>query len=129
VAAVTTAARTSLAIAIGAGPAFATSNPSHATTDHRTFAGPLHADWRGAGRPSQLHGVVTSVDPASLRIDNAGLPFWELAWRRYTHNSAVDPGIDLTTLKPRTRVDFWLSHFADSIYYIGRLKVRTDTPD
>jgi len=80
-----------------------------------------HSDMQTAheGRnDAHVTGAVNSVDPAQHKINLSHNPSPEIGWPAMTMEFPVAPSIDLTAIKPGTRVNFTIEQGQDGMYEI-----------
>src|SRR6516165_7888137 len=100
----------------GSGPVIAAAAPEgHAPpSQHRSdmqMAHEGHDDAHGTG-------TVNSVDPAQHKLNLSHNPIPEIGWPAMTMEFPVAPSIDLTAIKPGTRVNFTIEQQPGGMYEI-----------
>ena len=63
-------------------------------------------------------GTVNSVDPAQHKVNLSHNPIPEIGWPAMTMEFPVAPSIDLTVIKPGTRVNFTIEQQPGGMYEI-----------
>ena len=63
-------------------------------------------------------GTVNSVDPAQHKVNLSHNPIPEIGWPAMTMEFPVAPSIDLTAIKPGTRVNFTIEQQPGGMYEI-----------
>jgi Cu/Ag efflux protein CusF len=63
-------------------------------------------------------GTVNSVDPAQHKVNLTHKPIPEIGWPAMTMEFPVAPSIDLTAIKPGTRVNFTIEQQPSGMYEI-----------
>jgi Cu/Ag efflux protein CusF len=108
----------------GSGPVIASAQPE-------LPARVIHADAEAASAPhrdmqmahaghNDAHGTgtVNSVDPAQHKVNLSHNPIPEIGWPTMTMEFPVAPSIDLTAIKPGTRVNFTIEQQPGGMYEI-----------
>src|SRR5262249_40259314 len=108
----------------GSGPVIASAQPAlpaHAIHAEAQAASPQHSDMRmtHAGA-NDAHGTGTahSVDPAQHTVNLSHTPIPDIGWPAMTMEFPVAPSIDLTAIKPGTRVNFTIEQQPGGMYEI-----------
>jgi len=108
----------------GSGPVIASAQPAlsarviHVEAD---AASPRHSDIQMAhAGHNDAHGTgtVNSVDPAQHKVNLSHNPIPEIGWPAMTMEFPVAPSIDLTAIKPGTRVNFTIEQQPGGMYEI-----------
>ena len=108
----------------GSGPLIASAQPAlqaHAIRDEADAASPQHSDMQMAhAGHNDAHGTgtVNSVDPAQHKVNLSHNPIPEIGWPAMTMEFPVAPSIDLTPIKPGTRVNFTIEQQPGGMYEI-----------
>jgi len=68
-------------------------------------------------------GTVNSVDPAQHKVNLSHNPIPDIGWPAMTMEFPVAPSIDITAIKPGTRVNFTIEQQPGGMY-----EIRTITP-
>ena len=63
-------------------------------------------------------GTVNSVDPAGHKVNITHQPIPQIGWPSMTMDFAVAPAVNLSAIKPGTRVDFSMTRQPDGMYAI-----------
>ena len=63
-------------------------------------------------------GTVNSVDPAQHKVNLSHNPIPDIGWPAMTMEFPADPSIDLTAIKPGTRVNFTIEQQPGGMYEI-----------
>jgi Cu(I)/Ag(I) efflux system periplasmic protein CusF len=63
-------------------------------------------------------GTVNSVDPAQHKLNISHQPIPEIGWPAMTMGFPVAPSVDLTAIKPGTRVNFTIEQQPGGMYEI-----------
>jgi Cu/Ag efflux protein CusF len=95
--------------------------PAHAIRANTDVAAPQHHDMQMAhAGHSDAHGTgtVNSVDPAQHKVNLSHQPIPEIGWPAMTMEFPVAPSIDLTAIKPGTRVNFTIEQQPGGMYEI-----------
>jgi Cu/Ag efflux protein CusF len=79
---------------------------------------PAHDD----GSHAHAIGTVKSVDPAQHKINLSHQPITALGWPAMTMDFAVALSVDLSRIKPGSRVDFSLEKAMGGMYEIDTLQ-------
>jgi Cu/Ag efflux protein CusF len=79
---------------------------------------PVHDD----GSHAHATGTVNSVDPAQHKINVSHQPISALGWPAMTMDFAVAPAVDLSRVKPGSRVDFSLQKGQGGMFEIDSLQ-------
>jgi Cu/Ag efflux protein CusF len=106
----------------GSGPVIA-SAPSPALTlhagDHPSSSPHGGSQMAHAGHnDAQGTGTVNSVDPAQHKLNISHQPIPEIGWPAMTMEFPVAPSVDLTAIKPGTRVNFTIEQQPGGMYEI-----------
>jgi Cu/Ag efflux protein CusF len=108
----------------GSGPVIASAQPElpvHAIRAEAQATSPKHSNMQmaHAGR-NDAHGTgtVNSVDPAQHKVNLSHNPIPEIGWPAMTMEFPVAPSIDLTAIKPGTRVNFTIEQQPGGMYEI-----------
>jgi Cu/Ag efflux protein CusF len=108
----------------GSGPVIASAQPeppAHATHAVAHALSLQHSDMQmvHAGH-NDAHGTgtVNSVDPAQHKVNLTHNPIPEIGWPAMTMECPVAPSIDLTAIKPGTRVNFTIEQQPGGMYEI-----------
>jgi Cu(I)/Ag(I) efflux system protein CusF len=67
-------------------------------------------------------GVVKAVDPAAHKITLNHQPISQIGWPAMTMEFAVAPAVDLSALKPESRIDFSMEQGQSGMYVIQTIK-------
>jgi Cu/Ag efflux protein CusF len=108
----------------GPGPVIASAQPelpAHAIRADSEAASPQHRDMRMAhAGHNDAHGTgtVNSVDPAQHKVNLSHNPIPEIGWPAMTMEFPVAPAVDLTAIKPGTRVNFTIEQQPGGMYEI-----------
>ena len=105
----------------GSGPVIA-SAPSSAPALHagdHPSSSPHGMQMAHAGH-NDAHGTgtVNSVDPAQHKLNISHQPIPEIGWPAMTMEFPVAPSVDLTAIKPGTRVNFTIEQQPGGMYEI-----------
>jgi Cu/Ag efflux protein CusF len=79
---------------------------------------PVHDD----GSHAHATGTVNSIDPAQHKINVSHQPIPAIGWPAMTMDFAVAPSVDLSRIKPGSRVDFSLQKGKGGMYEIDTLQ-------
>ena len=106
----------------GSGPVIAQPElPARAIHADAETASPQHSaiQMAHAGH-NDAHGTgtVNSVDPAQHKVNLSHNPIPEIGWPAMTMEFPVAPAIDLSAIKPGTRVNFTIEPQPDGMYEI-----------
>ena len=113
----------------GSGPVIASAQPAlsarviHVEAD---AASPRHSDIQMAhAGHNDAHGTgtVNSVDPGQHKVNLSHNPIPEIGWPAMTMEFPVAPSIDLTAIRPGTRVNFTIEQQPG-----GRYEIRAIAP-
>jgi Cu/Ag efflux protein CusF len=108
----------------GSGPVIASAQPelpAHAMRADAEAASPQHRDMQMAhAGANDAHGTgtVNSVDPAQHKVNLSHQPIPEIGWPAMTMEFPVAPSVDLTAIKPGTRVNFTIEQQPGGMYEI-----------
>jgi Cu(I)/Ag(I) efflux system protein CusF len=108
----------------GSGPVIASAQPelpAHAIRADAKAAAAPHADMQMAhAGHNDAHGTgtVNSVDPAQHKVNLSHNPIPDIGWPAMTMEFRVAPSIDLTAIKPGTRVNFTIEQQPGGMYEI-----------
>ena len=108
----------------GSGPVIASAQsqlPADAIYSEAQAASPQHSDTQTAHEGhNDAHGTgaVNSVDPAQRKINLSHNPIPEIGWPAMTMEFPVAASIDLTAIKPGTRVNFTIEQGQGGMYEI-----------
>jgi Cu/Ag efflux protein CusF len=106
----------------GSGPVIATPPPAPAPALHAVdHAASPHAGTQMAhAGHNDAHGTgtVNSVDPAQHKLNISHQPIPEIGWPAMTMEFPVAPSVDLTAIKPGTRVNFTIEQQKGGMYEI-----------
>ena len=108
----------------GSGPVIASAQPDlppRAIRAEAQAASPQHRDMQMAHEGhNDAHGTgtVNSVDSAQHKVNLSHNPIPEIGWPAMTKEFPVAPAIDLTTIKPGTRVNFTIEQQPGGMYVI-----------
>jgi Cu/Ag efflux protein CusF len=108
----------------GSGPVIASAQPdlpAHAIRADAKAAPAQHGDMQMAhAGHNDAHGTgtVNSVDPARHKVNLSHKPIPEIGWPAMTMEFPVAPSIDLTAIKPGTRVNFTIEQQPGGMYEI-----------
>ena len=108
----------------GSGPVIASAQPDlppRAIRAEAQAASPQHRDMQMAHEGhNDAHGTgtVNSVDPAQHKVNLSHNPIPEIGWPAMTMDFPVAPAIDLTAIKPGTRVNFTIEQQPGGMYEI-----------
>ena len=106
----------------GSGPVIAQSElPARAIHADVEAASPQHSAMQMAhAGHNDAHGTgtVNSVDPAQHKVNLSHNPIPEIGWPAMTMEFPVAPAIDLTAIKPGTRVNFTIEQGQGGMYEI-----------
>jgi Cu/Ag efflux protein CusF len=108
----------------GSGPVIASAQPElsvHAIHAEAQAPSPKHGDMQMAhAGHNDAHGTgtVNSVDPAQHKVNLSHNPIPEIGWPAMTMEFPVAPAIDLTAIKPGTRVNFTIEQQPGGMYEI-----------
>ena len=106
----------------GSGPVIAQSElPARAIHTDAEAAFPQHSAMQMAhAGHNDAHGTgtVNSVDPAQHKVNLSHNPIPEIGWPSMTMEFPVAPSIDLTAIKPGTRVNFTIEPQPGGMYEI-----------
>ena len=108
----------------GSGPVIASAQPelpAHAIRAEADAASPQHSDMQMAhAGHNDAHGTgtVNSVDPSQHKVNLSHNPIPEIGWPAMTMEFPVAPAIDLTAIKPGTRVNFTFEQQPGGMYEI-----------
>src|SRR5262249_8531165 len=108
----------------GSGPVIASAQPellAHAIRAEADAASPRHSDMQMAhAGHNHAHGTGTgnSVHPGQPKVNLSHNPIPEIGWPAMTMESPVAPSIDLTAIKPGTRVNFTIEQQPGGMYEI-----------
>ena len=106
----------------GSGPVIAQSElPARAIHTDAEAASPQHSAMQIAhAGHNDAHGTgtVNSVDPAQHKVSLSHNPIPEIGWPAMTMEFPVAPSIDLTAIKPGTRVNFTIEQNQGGMYEI-----------
>jgi Cu/Ag efflux protein CusF len=111
----------------GSGPVIASAQPelpAHAIRAEADAASPRHSVMQMAhAGHNDAHGTgtVNSVDPAQHKVNISHNPIPEIGWPAMTMEFPVVPSIDLTAIKPGTRVNFTIEQQPGGMYEIRAL--------
>ena len=75
---------------------------------------PVHND----GSDAHATGTVNAVDPAQHKINLSHQPITSLGWPAMTMEFSVAPSVDLSRIKPGSRVNFSLEKGKDGMYQV-----------
>src|SRR5215469_12341523 len=95
--------------------------PVQAIRAEANAASPQHSAMRMAhAGHNDAHGTgtVNSVDPAQHKVSLSHNPIPEIGWPAMTMEFPVAPSIDLTAIKPGTRVNFTIEQQPGGMYEI-----------
>jgi Cu/Ag efflux protein CusF len=109
----------------GSGPATASLQPSAAsapathTGDHAASSPPGGMQMAHAGH-NDAHGtgIVNSVDAAQHKVNLTHQPIPEIGWPTMTMEFPVAPALDLSVIKPGSRVNFTIEKGQSGMYEI-----------
>ncbi len=73
-------------------------------------------------------GVVNSVDPAGHKINLSHDPIPEIGWPSMTMDFAVAPTVDLSAVKPGSRVDFTMERAKGGLYEVRSIQPARKAP-
>jgi Cu/Ag efflux protein CusF len=90
----------------------------HADTSAAKNVQPAHDD----GSHAHAIGTVNSVDSAQHKINLSHQPITALGWPAMTMDFAVAPSVDLSRIKPGSRVNFSLEKASGGMYEIDTLQ-------
>jgi Cu/Ag efflux protein CusF len=79
---------------------------------------PVHDD----GSHTHTTGTVNSVDPAGHKINVSHQPIPSIGWPAMTMDFPVAPSVDLSHVKPGSRVDFSLQKGRGGMYEVDSLQ-------
>jgi len=108
----------------GSGPVIASAQPelpARAIHAEAEAASPQHRDMQMAhAGHNDAHGTgtVNSVDPAQHKVNLSHNPIPEIGWPAMIMEFPVAPSIDLTAIKPGTRVNFTIEQQPGGMYEI-----------
>jgi Cu/Ag efflux protein CusF len=108
----------------GSGPVIASAQPElppHAIRADAEAASAQHRDTRMAhAGHNDAHGTgtVNSVDPGQHKVNLSHNPIPEIGWPAMTMEFPVAPAVDLTAIKPGTRVNFTIEQQPGGMYEI-----------
>jgi Cu/Ag efflux protein CusF len=107
----------------GSGPVIASAQPEPPARAYAEAqaASPPHRDMQMAhAGTNDAHGsgTVNSVDPAHHKVNLSHNPIPEIGWPAMTMEFPVAPSIDLTAIKPGTRVNFTIEQQPGGMYEI-----------
>jgi Cu/Ag efflux protein CusF len=108
----------------GSGPVIASVQPelpARAKHAEPVAASPQHRDMQMAhAGHNDAHGTgtINSVDPAQHKVNLSHDPIPEIGWPAMTMEFPVAPSIDLTAIKPGTRVNFTIEQGQGGMYEI-----------
>ena len=108
----------------GSGPVIASAPPelpARALRPQAEVTSPQHRDMQMAhAGHNDAHGTgtVNSVDPAQHKVNLSHQPIPEIGWPAMTMEFPVAPSIDLTAIKPGTRVNFTIEQQPGGMYEI-----------
>jgi Cu/Ag efflux protein CusF len=108
----------------GSGPVIASAQPelpARAIHADAEASSARHSDMQMAhAGHSDAHGTgtVNSVDPTQHKVNLSHQPLPEIGWPAMTMEFPVAPSIDLTTIKPGTRVNFTIEQQPGGMYEI-----------
>jgi Cu/Ag efflux protein CusF len=108
----------------GSGPVIASAQlelPARAIRADTEAAVAQHRDMQKAhAGHNDAHGTgtVNSVDPAQHKVNLSHNPIAEIGWPAMTMEFPVVPSIDLTAIKPGTRVNFTIEQQPGGMYEI-----------
>ena len=108
----------------GSGPVIASAQPelpAHAVHTKAQATSPQHSDMQMAhAGHNDAHGTgtVNSVDPTQHKVSLSHNPIPEIGWPAMTMEFPVTPSIDLTAIKPGTRVNFTIEQQPGGMYEI-----------
>jgi len=111
----------------GSGPVIESAQPALPARAIRTeadTASPRHSAMQMAhAGHNDAHGTgtVNSVDPAQHKVNLSHNPIPEIGWPAMTMEFPVAPSIDLTAIKPGTRVNFTIEQQPGGMYEIRAL--------
>ena len=80
---------------------------------------PVH---EGHHKAAQGSGLVNAVDTERRKISINHGPIQAFGWPAMTTEFAVDPSVDLGSLKPRMKVDFSVTKAGDGSYVVESVK-------
>ena len=101
----------------GSGPVVATAAPAVSEParslrrDQMQMSHEGHNDAHGTG-------TVNAVDPAQHKVNVSHAPIPEIGWPAMTMEFPVAPSVDLTAIKPGTRVNFTIEQQPGGMYEI-----------
>jgi Cu/Ag efflux protein CusF len=108
----------------GSGPVIASAQPelpAQAIRAEADAASPRHSDMQMAhAGHNDAHGTgtINSVDPAQHKVNLSHNPIPEIGWPAMTMEFPVAPSIDLTAIRPGTRVNFTIEQQPGGMYEI-----------
>ena len=108
----------------GSGPVIASAQselPARAIRAEADTASPRHSDMQMAhAGHNDAHGTgtVNSIDPAQHKVNLSHNPIPEIGWPAMTMEFPVAPAIDLSAIKPGTRVNFTIEQQPGGMYEI-----------
>ena len=94
---------------------------AHRLSTDRTAAAPavpVHND----GSDAHASGTVNKVDAAQHKINVSHTPIPAIGWPAMTMDFSVAPSVDLSRIKPGSRVDFSIEKGKDGMYEIRSLQ-------
>ncbi len=74
------------------------------------------------GGHAHATGTVNSVDPAQHKVNVSHQPITAIGWPAMTMDFSVAPSVDLSRIKPGSRVDFSLAKGKGGMYEIDTLQ-------
>jgi Cu/Ag efflux protein CusF len=76
-----------------------------------------------------VHGTaqVNAVDPAAHKVNLSHQPIPQIGWPAMTMDFAVAPSVDLTSIKPGSRIDFGMEKGADGMYVIQSISAQPES--
>jgi Cu/Ag efflux protein CusF len=108
----------------GSGPVIASAQPElpiRAVRAEAEAASPQHRDMQMAhAGHNDAHGTgtVNSVDAAQHKVNLSHNPIPEIGWPAMTMEFPVAPSVDLTAIKPGTRVNFTIEQQPGGMYEV-----------
>ena len=108
----------------GSGPVIASAQPDlppRAIRAEAQAASPQHRDMQMAHEGhNDAHGTgtVNSVDSAQHKVNLSHNPIPDIGWPAMTMEFPVAPSVDLTAIKPGTRVNFTIEQQPGGMYQI-----------
>ncbi len=75
---------------------------------------PVHND----GSDAHATGTVNAVDPAGHKINLSHQPIPSIGWPAMTMDFSVAPSVDLSRIKPGSRVNFSIEKGKDGMYQV-----------